>query len=533
MGKKELKKIISYSLIGVFLILFSCYCISLYIPQSFLIYIIGFTLSAILFGISVYSLEISFLIFIFIVPVTGPINEILLSTDFHFQFFLFLGFFLGGLINLIRRKKSLADFNLRVYVPSAIFIILTFISLMFTLLRLKIVPFIANGISNFNVNILAVGNLQAIKYANFLFLFYTTAFLLFFITSKIEINKKFLKSFFYFLSAGFLITFFYGWYQILFNPYFFNDPTFARKHQINSTLVGPNSYGMYLCILIPVFIGFGYYLYKHKKILGFYSFILSLLAVVMLFYTGARASFLGFLIIVVFYFFYFGLILIRRIFKRFKIKKILLNLISYFIILVVVFSALSGLIFTVKNMDIDEDYPGIFTRLKKDINSFEELGLKSIYLIDPIRVIIYKQGINMFLDNPLSGIGIGQFYIELPKYNLKEYGDARIALDHPLNLYLQILSEMGIFQLAVILWFFAEVIVLSIIFYRKIKNNRFRFLYMNLILSFVVLLFIYNLSGNINLFPPMLMLFVLIGIIVNFGINYKKKDYELIYSNEK
>ena len=139
----------------------------------------------------------------------------------------------------------------------------------------------------------------------------------------------------------------------------------------------------------------------------------------------------------------------------------------------------------------------------------------------------------MSVNNPITGVGIGQYYIELPKYNLREYGDARIALDHPLNLYLQILSEMGIFQLMVILWFFVEVVILSIIFYRKIKSKGFRFLYMNLLLSFVVLLFIYSVSGNINLFPPMIFFFALIGILVNFSINFKKEDYKPIYLNEK
>jgi O-antigen ligase len=534
MQKIELKKIISYILVGVFLILFSCYCISLYIPQNYLIYIIGFTLSIILFIISIYSLEISFLVFIFIVPLVAPIYQSLSSTDFHFHFFLFLGFFLGGLINIIKRKKSLLDLNLRIYSPAVIFIILSFISLVFTLLRLKFIPFIASGISDFNVNILAVGNLQAIKYANYLFLFYISGFLLFFITSSIEINGRFLKFFFIFLSASFLITFFYGLYQILINPSLYNDPVFVRRGQINSTLESPSTYGMYLSILIPAFIGFGYYLYKRKKILGFYSFILSLLALVMLFYSGARASFLGLVVIIIFYFFYFGFILIRRIFKRFNMRKLLLNLISCFIILAIVSSFLFGLFFIIKNMDTNENYPGIFARLKKNIDSFEENGFySSIYLIDPVRAVIYKQGINMFLDNPVSGIGIGQFYIELPKYNLEEYGNARKAMDHPLSLYLQILSEMGIIPLLIILWFFVEVVIFSIIFYRKIENKGFRFLFLNLLLSFVVLLVNYSLSGNINLFPPMLIFFALIGILVNFSINYKKKDYEPIYLNEK
>ncbi|MCJ7473107.1 MAG: O-antigen ligase family protein [Actinobacteria bacterium] len=253
----------------------------------------------------------------------------------------------------------------------------------------------------------------------------------------------------------------------------------------------------------------------------------------MLLYTGARASFLGFIIIAVFYLFYFGLILMRRIFRRLNMRKLLLNLISCFIIAAIVFSALFGLVSIVKSMEIDEGYPGIFARLKNDINSFEELGLKSIYLLDPIRAVLYKQEINMFLENPLSGIGIGQYYIELPKYNLREYGDAKIALDHPLNLYLQILSEMGIFQLIVILWFFVEVIIISVIFYRKIKSKGFKFLFLNLLLSFVVLLVIYNISGNINLFPPLIFFFALIGILVNFSINFKKEGYKLIYLNEK
>ena len=532
MQRLEVKKVVSYSILGIFLILLSYYTISLYVDfPHYSLYIVCFSLSCIFFIVSIFNLEISFIIFLFLMTIINPLRWMIPFKDFHFYYFLLLGFFLGGLINLIRRKKSLVDFNIRVYSPAAIFIIFSFISLVFTLLRLKLVPFMANGISDFNVNILAVGNLQAIKYAVNRFIIYLSGILFFFIVSRLKIDKRSVKNFFYFLSASFLVTFFFGWYQILVNPFFCNFGNYARINQINSTIIDPNSYGMYLCILFPAFIGFGYYLYNHKKILGFYSFIIGMLAVVMLFYTGARAEFLGFAIIIIFYLFYFGLILMRRIFKRFNMRKLLLNLISCFIIVAIVFSALLGLFFTIKNMDINEDYPGIFTRLKNNIESFEERDFETIM---NRRERNWNQAINMFLDYPVSGVGISQYVVQLPDYNVREYGDAvSNQLEDPLNLYLQILSEMGIFQLAIILWFFIEVMLFSIIFYRKIKNKGFRFLYMNLLLSFVVLLFVSIFDSFINNFSSLFIFFALIGILINFCINSNKKDYELIYLNEK
>jgi O-antigen ligase len=532
MQKTEVKKIIGYILIGVFLILFSYYTVSLYVdyPQ-YLLYILCFSLSSILFVVSIFNLEISFVIFIFLMTIVEPLRWMIPFKDFHFHFFLFLGFFLGGLINIIRRKKSLLDLNLRIYSPAVIFIILSFISLVFTLLRLKFIPFIASGISDFNVNILVVGNLQAIKYAVNRFLIYLSGFLLFFIVSRLKIDKKSVKSFFYFLSASFLITFFFGWYQILIDPHFSNFGNYALKYQFNSTFIDPNSYGMYLCVLIPAFIGFGYYLYNRKKILGFYSFILSPLAVVMLFYTGARAEFIGLAIIMIFYFFYFGMILMRRIFRRFNMRKLLLNLISCFIIIAILSSALFGLVFFIKNMDINENYPGIFTRLKANINSFEENDFETIM---NRRQRNWNQAVNMFIDYPISGVGISQYFVQLPNYNVRVYGNAiSNQLEDPLNLYLQILSEMGIIPLLIILWFFVEVIIFSIIFYRKIESKGFRFLFLNLLLSFVVLLVVSIFDSFVNNYSPLFIFFALIGILVNFSINYKKKDYEPIYLNEK
>ena len=166
MQRLEVKKVVSYSVLGFFLILLSYYTIILYVDfPNYILYILCFSLSIIFFITSIHRVEISFVIFILFMPIANPIRWILPFRDLHFYFFLFLGFFLGGLINIVKRRKSLVDLNIRVYVPAIIFIILSFVSLVFALLRLKFIPFLANGISDFNVSILAVGNLQAIKYS--------------------------------------------------------------------------------------------------------------------------------------------------------------------------------------------------------------------------------------------------------------------------------------------------------------------------------------------------------------------------------
>src|SRR4030042_6858607 len=137
MRRLEVKKVVNYSILGIFLILLSYYTVSLYIDfPKYLLYILCASLSGIFFMVSIFNLEISFIIFIFLMTIINPLRWMLPFKDLHFEFFLFLGLFLGGLINLIRRKKLLVDFNLRVYSPAVIFIIFSFISLLFTLLRL-------------------------------------------------------------------------------------------------------------------------------------------------------------------------------------------------------------------------------------------------------------------------------------------------------------------------------------------------------------------------------------------------------------
>ena len=133
----------------------------------------------------------------------------------------------------------------------------------------------------------------------------------------------------------------------------------------------------------------------------------------------------------------------------------------------------------------------------------------------------------MFIDHPISGVGIGQYSTEISNYNMVKYGITGIT-DIASNYYLQVVSEMGIIPLAIILWFFIEVLSASIIVYRKIINKRFKFLYLNFLLCFIVALLIFNTGPNVIFFEIQYMFFIIIGFLVNFRINFTKKDYKFI-----
>lgn len=536
MQKIEPKKIISYSTVGIFLIFLSYLLIYFYLINSFiqqynLLFIIIFILSTALFIISIFNLEISLLIFIFFIPLLNSLPYILGNLhDFPSIYFLFTGLFFGGLINIAKRNKSLVYFNeLRIYTPVFIFVILCLISFIFTFGRLiNFYPFIENEIQGFTINVLGWNSFIALGYLTSSFLNYLSGFLLLLIIVNVSMNKRSIEYFFYAISISFLLVFFVGLYQIFVNPGFGNIDYWVKAGRISSTLTDPNSLGEYVFILFPIFIGFGYYFNSRKKYLSIFSFVLGLLALIMMSYSGSRTSIVGIGIIFLIYFIYLGVTLFKKIFQKFNLKKIVLNIISYFLILSVLLLFFFGLIFIVKNAHLGDDSPIILSRIKSDI---EKIG-KSNFLgyvssISSGRNILWKQAINMFLDYPVSGVGIGQYYTEISNYNVIKYGITSV-IDITNNYYLQILSEMGMVALMIILWFFIEVFLASIFVFKIIVNKRFKFLYFNFLLCFIVTLIIFNTGPNIIFFEIQYIFMIIIGFLFNFRINFDKESYQYI-----
>ena len=523
MVKNEKTSLLFFILIAIILITTSAFIISLYQPVNYLLYIACFSFAAILFTFSIYNPEGSFILFIFLTPLVESSRTVFNSRDFNFNFFLFLGLFLGGIINFIKNKNTI-DFNHRIYKPALVAIAISLISFLTVIFRVKILPYLGYGMRNFQVNIIGFPNDRALFYASNYFLLFLSGLLLVFYITRIKFNKSSLILIFYLLSAGFLITFFIAIYQIKINADFGNFFNYAVAKRMNSTLNDPNSFSNYLSIIFPVFIGFGYCLYGYKKIIGVFSFLLALLALFVIPYTGARIGFLGVILVTLFYLFYVRKLIAYKIFLKHKKNKIIIIILSYLIIFIILFIGIFGSYTLIEKYGISKNLPSGLQRFASNIYYATHNAFKEI-LYD--RTKLWRQAINMFLAHPVTGVGIGQYLFELPNYNYRFYGNPKMVFDNTCNLYLETLAEMGIFQLIMILWFLVEVILAFIFVYRKMQDNKFKFFVMNLFLSFIIMLIIYSATGVTSSFAVRYLFFTIIGVIVNFRIRFE--DYRDIF----
>tara|TARA_B100000575_G_scaffold263679_1_gene238997 strand:+ start:2330 stop:3652 length:1323 start_codon:yes stop_codon:yes gene_type:complete len=111
---------------------------------------------------------------------------------------------------------------------------------------------------------------------------------------------------------------------------------------------------------------------------------------------------------------------------------------------------------------------------------------------DSIYYKIYESGINMWVDNPLTGIGLNNFeYLCLNTDNYKivtkNYG---ACSSHPHNFYLQFLIEGGIFV------FLSFLVFLLAIFYKFFKNIKYDSAQISLI-TFVTVMWPFMSTGSL------------------------------------
>jgi O-antigen ligase len=106
-----------------------------------------------------------------------------------------------------------------------------------------------------------------------------------------------------------------------------------------------------------------------------------------------------------------------------------------------------------------------------NINKTAEIRTKSIFhelnfLHENMHVRLYSSAIEMWLDNPIKGVGSKNFRVVCDKTKINNYtGNYNICSTHPHNFYLELLSENGILGLLLFLAFISS---LFILFFKKI-----------------------------------------------------------------
>ena len=106
-----------------------------------------------------------------------------------------------------------------------------------------------------------------------------------------------------------------------------------------------------------------------------------------------------------------------------------------------------------------------------NINKTAEIRTKSIYyelhaLHENMHVRLFSSAIEIWLDNPVKGVGSKNFRVVCDKTKINNYtGSYNICSTHPHNFYLELLSENGILGLLLFLAFISS---LFILFFKKI-----------------------------------------------------------------
>lgn len=206
--------------------------------------------------------------------------------------------------------------------------------------------------------------------------------------------------------------------------------------------LNPNLLGGYFVAGIPTLYGMSAWFFTDKKFKIAASFlILSLFATLTLFLTGCRGSYIGMMVIIMSIF----IISLKYLWNNYK--QIYLSIVGGFIALatsVILFAApLRARIFS------------IFAMRQDSSNSF--------------RFNVYQSSVEMFKDNWLLGIGVGnQNFREIYGLYMKTGFDALSAY----NIFLEIAVESGIFALVAFLGFLFTLIKQAASYILKSQNTK-------------------------------------------------------------
>ena len=240
--------------------------------------------------------------------------------------------------------------------------------------------------------------------------------------------------------------------------------------------LNPNLLGGYFVAGIPALYGVSAFLLSEKKYkLSLISLCLSLLATLVLFLTGCRGSYIGMLVIMC------GTFGVSAKFLWNNYKQIYLSLVS-----VVIGFTICAMTFLTS---LRTRVLSIFAMRQDSSNSF--------------RFNVYQSSIDMFKDNWLLGIGIGnQNFREIYGLYMKTGFDALSAY----NIFLEIAVESGIFALIAFVGFLVTLIKNSVKFILKSNDTKSVILISTALVS-VSALCVHGLVGTVFFRPQIQFIF--------------------------
>ena len=254
---------------------------------------------------------------------------------------------------------------------------------------------------------------------------------------------------------------------------------------LSATFGNSNFFGQYLCFVIPASI-ISIFIVRSKPAKSFMlmCFILSLFGLAL---TRTKAAWIG-VVFSIFIFIYYNRNKFYVAFKKFKVKRviILISIVFTFYMIIAIRSPIT------KNSVLDTFFSIPSSKWKQFIFNEYDIKSENIFEIEKslpgyfnifLRIGYYESTINMIKDNMLIGIGLGNWRLIFPNYNISPfskmfdnkglttgknilYTDAHFDNNAAINVVKQNKDQFIITQRPHddFLWLLAEVGLLGIIF---------------------------------------------------------------------
>jgi hypothetical protein len=358
-------------------------------------------------------------------------------------------FFIGGWLGSLARNPQRLSPNAPIFKPLAIFAVLVVVSALITFYRYaNFAPFLSDYVYELITNAHGVWAGGAIMSVVQFSLNYLTAIAFIFVLSRMFAAGETMKPIIVCVQISAFVSLVFGLFQHFGHISLGNNPiSIFLQNMINATFKDALSFGAYLGMIIPLLLGifFGY-----RGILRMLSFLILLLAGIMLFFVGSKSGLLG-LPISLLIFILLNIKVMGRALKPRKLSFRRLHWSSRIIAMVIVTIVLSGVIF---HKTLAKEFMGSRSFLRvKDMFAHETLGEMSAGRID----ILWKLAIPMIKDYPLTGVGMGSYIIEVSNY-AKLQNVTLATPESAENYVLQVGTELGLAGVFLIAWVFWELI---------------------------------------------------------------------------
>lgn len=523
-GEKRKKRRVT-----LFILLVACYFILLYffyktyVPLIESFQVVLLPLVSLVFVTALINRKSGLYLFVFFFPLINTlpyffgISESVPHAPTALVLFLF--FFSGWILNVFFVESIDLKFDLELYKPLLLCSLVVIVSAVITFFRyLNFFPFFADAVYELKTNTIGVTAGGAVMSTVFFSLSYLTSFAFFFITMKTLEKKEDSLKLIYILGGSAFISFCVGIIQYFadINPGI--NPRILRLGYINATFKDSLSLGGFIAIVFALFLGMFFYEKKIKRVL---FLILMGLSFFTLLLTGSKSGFLCILAAV----FLFMLLAWGR---RVKVLAggifTLKNIVVFLLIGIFAFF----LFYFVTQLDTKNKQVKELSTLKRLAIS----GKKGIFTsLITSRDHLWKSGLLMMRDYPLTGVGTGAYIIELANYAEKH--EIKIKTPESAeNYFIQAGAELGIIGLIFLIWIYWVIFKRMKLEYSSVKKgNRIDFLTIGIICAVVAYFINIQAHTYIGSYEIKYTFWLLVGLL--FCLNKGRESAEVEKKRER